>query len=155
MANVVDALVVSLGLDPSDFIQKSAAARADLKKTGDAGRRAADETEGNVKRATTAAGKNAQQLDAWGKGAAESLGKLRDSFVGLLAAIAGGTAVTKLLIDTTQAEAATGRLAHNLMIPVQTLSEWQQSMRLSGPDAAVCVRQPRRVANDGHPGHFP
>jgi muramidase (phage lysozyme) len=135
MANVVDALVVSLGLDPSDFIQKSAAARADLKKTGDAGRRAADETEGNVKRATTAAGKNAQQLDAWGKGAAESLGKLRDSFVGLLAAIAGGTAVTKLLIDTTQAEAATGRLAHNLMIPVQTLSEWQQSMRLFGGSA--------------------
>ena len=135
MANVIDALVVSLGLDPSDFIQKSEAARADLAKTGDAGRRAASETEGNVKRATDAAGKNAQQLDAWGKGAAESLGKLRDSFVGLLGAIAGGTAITKLVVDTTDAEAATGRLAHNLMMPVQTLSEWQQAMRLVGGTA--------------------
>ena len=135
MATVVDALIVSLGLDPSDFIQKSEAARADLAKTGDAGRRAASETEGNVKRATDAAGKNAQQLDAWGKGAAESIGKLRDTFLGLVAAFTLGKGIETFTVDTTQAEAAAGRVAHNLNIPVKTLSEWQQVMNTVGGTA--------------------
>jgi muramidase (phage lysozyme) len=133
--DVIDALTVTLGLDPSDFVAKSQTARADLAKTADAGRKAASETEDNVKRATAASTKHAKELDVWGKTAAEGLGKLRDAAIGLFAAFEGIKGASKLIIDTTQAEAATSRLAHNLSLPVQTLSQWQQVMRTVGGTA--------------------
>ena len=56
-------------------------------------------------------------------------------FGGLFAALVGGEAITKLVVDTTQAEAATGRLAHNLSLPVKTLSEWQDVIKEVGGTA--------------------
>jgi muramidase (phage lysozyme) len=135
MANVIDALVVSLGLDPADFIAKSASARADMQKTAAVGRKAAGDTETNFERASEASIKHSKELESWGKAAAESLGKLRDSALGLFAVFTAGKALDDFAKDTTVAEAATGRLAKNLAIPVQTLSEWQQVMQGIGGTA--------------------
>ena len=134
MATVVDALIVSLGLDPSGFIQKSEAARADMAKTADAGRRVASETEANFERSSEAGVKHSKELEAWGKRAAESLSLLRDSALGLLAVIGGADAV-KMVIDTSQAEAATARVAHNLQLPDKVVSQWQMAMAAVGGSA--------------------
>jgi soluble lytic murein transglycosylase-like protein len=135
MPTVLDALVVSLGLDPSDFIQKSEAARADMKKTAAAGRSVADETEESFAKSSAASVKHSKELEAWGKNAAESLSKLRDTAIGLFAAFTGAKAFGQMVIDTTGTEASMGRLAKNLNIPVKTLGEWRLAMLQVGGTA--------------------
>ncbi len=117
MATVIDALVVTLGLDASKYAQGQKQASASLKQTGE--------------EATT----TAKLLDAQGRAGAAFFTRLRNEALGFFAVIAGATGVKDLIRDITQGDAATGRLAHNLDMSTDTLAAWEGAAKRAGGSA--------------------
>lgn len=135
MPTVIDSLIVTLGLDPADYVQGSQAARTELQKTGEQATKTSKDVQLNLGRTSEASEKLAKDLEARGKSAAEFFGKIRDSAIGMFAVFTAGRGIKDFVEDTTSADAATGRLAKNLGMSAQVLSQWQQVMATVGGTA--------------------
>lgn len=118
MPTVIDSLVVTLGLDPSGYRQGQKNAQADIKRTKDEARAAAND------------------MEASGKKAAQFFGALRTEVVGLFAAFTGGAGLETFTRQTIATDAATGRLARNLGVATEELSAWQGVVKRTGGTAA-------------------
>ena len=117
MANVIDALVVTLGLDNRQFAKGSADARADSKRTREQ------------------LGSDARQIETEGKRAANYFRGLRNEVAGLFLAFAGASTLKDFASSILQGDAATGRLAANLGVATTQLSAWQGALKRVGGDA--------------------
>jgi hypothetical protein len=115
--NVVDQLVVTLGLDSSAFTKGSKETEAAFSKT---------------KGAATKAGKD---IEDSGKKSAGSIKKLRNQVIGLFAAFTAGRGIKEFVADITASNAATGRLSTVLDMSVDKLSSWQGIARATGGSA--------------------
>lgn len=107
MATVIDALVVTLGLDASGYTKGQKDAAGAITKT---------------REATVSAAKD---MEARGKQAAEFFSRLRREAVGLYAAFTGAQALRNFGKDAAAADASVGRLANNLGIAAEKLSAYQ------------------------------
>jgi flagellum-specific peptidoglycan hydrolase FlgJ len=107
MATVVDALLVTLGLDPSDFVKGQKQATESLKKTGDEADRAAKE------------------MEAKGKQAAQFFAQIKKEVVGLFAVFTAGKGIEAFVSDVVAGDAAVGRLATNIGMTTESLSAWE------------------------------
>lgn len=116
MATVIDALVVELGLDPSGFTKGQKQAAEGLLKT------------------KKEAERQGKEIEEAGKRASEAFyGRLKRESLSFFAALAGAVGLKEFISQITTADAATGRLARNLGLGVQSLSSWQlASQRLGG-----------------------
>lgn len=114
MATIVDALLVTLGLDVSGFM-------AGQKKTGEALKKTRDDATATAK-----------TLDAQGKKAAQFFGQIRDGILGVTAAALGAAGIKSFVENTTASGVAVGRLAKNLNMGVEELSAWEGVMRRLG-----------------------
>ena len=103
MPTIVDALVVTLGLDPAGFVKGQKDAAQSFKKTQDE---------------ATAVGK---QIENSGKQAAEFFSALRKEVIGLFAAFTAGKGLKEFIADITAGDAALGRMAGNLKTAPETL----------------------------------
>lgn len=112
--NIVDSLVVTLGLDSAKFTEGSKKTRDDLKNTRENANQAAKE------------------IAASGKQAAEFFGKLRNEALSLAAVFVGGMGVKAFVSNITTADAALGRASKNLGIATETLSAWGQVAERNG-----------------------
>jgi len=107
MAQIVDALLVTLGLDPSDFIKGQKQATESLKKTGDEADRAA------------------KDMEAKGKQAAQFFAQIKKEVLGLFAVFTAGKGMEAFVSDVVSGDAAVGRLAKNVGMTTESLSEWE------------------------------
>lgn len=114
MATVIDAFVVTLGLDPSGWKKGQRDTRDEIKRTKDD------------------ALKSGKDIEAGGKSAAQFIGSLKAQVLGLFAAFTAGAGLTAFARDTVTTNAATGRLAKNLGVATEELSAWQGVMRKVG-----------------------
>ncbi len=119
MASIVDALVVTLGLDASRFTSGSKQASADLRKTKEDANAAA------------------KQIEASGRQAAEFFKRLRNEAIALFATFTAGRGLAEFIRDITLSDAATGRLAHNLDMSTQQLSAWEKAAESVGGSAGA------------------
>jgi hypothetical protein len=117
LPTVIDSLIVELGLDPAKYTAGRKQVEQDFGKTKDTALR------------------TAKDIEASGSRAASFFSKLRTEFLALTAAMLSAEALKKLTIDTSDAVAATGRLANTLGIAVKTFSQWQNASRLAGGSA--------------------
>lgn len=115
---VVDALVVTLGLDPRGLEKGRKEAAAEILKLRDQSKRAADETESRTSRTLI------------------GLGKIRQEVVGLALAFAGARGVGDFVSSIISGDAATGRLARNLGVATESLSAWQYALKSVNGSAA-------------------
>ncbi len=116
--NVIDALVVTLGLDPSGYVKGTAAAQASLKQMNAEELKAAKEQEAATKLRT------------------EAYRKLATEVLGLFAVFTAGRGVADFVRDITAGDAAAGRLAHNLNMSVGDLQAWEGAAQRAGGSAA-------------------
>lgn len=105
--NVVDSLVVTLGLDPAGWTKGQKEAVAALKRT---------ETE---------ATKTAKELEARGKQAAQFFSSVKTQVVALTAAFLGASGIKQFVSQVTTSDAALGRLSKNLGISARELAAWE------------------------------
>lgn len=117
MATVIDALVVTLGLDPKG-VQKGG------------------------KEATTAFGKVTQGATKMGKyvsagvdTAADSFRSLQRNALAFFAVLTAGKTLKAFISDTTSSNVAAGNLARNLGTSVQSLTTWQKATQAMGGTA--------------------
>src|SRR4051812_47527281 len=116
-ATVVDALVVTLGLDPKNYNQGLKKAVEDLNK------------------AKFEASSTAKSIEASGKQAAQFFTKLRNEAIALFAVFTGITGIKNFVADIVSTDAATGRLARNLGMSAATLTQWENAAELAGGTA--------------------
>jgi len=106
MATVIDALVMTLGLDSKEFDKSSKKIDTDLTK---------------VKRKSK---KTADEMSAHNKRAAESYRRIKVELLGLLAALGAAAGVKGFLRDMVGGEATLGRLSRNLNVSARSLEAW-------------------------------
>lgn len=114
MATIIDALLVTLGLDASSYKKGQGEAKESLRKTKDE------------------ATKTAKEIELRGKQAAAFFTKLRNEAVALWAVFSAGRGLKDFARDITSTDAATGRLAKNLNISVSALTEWRGAVERAG-----------------------
>ena len=118
MSTVIDALVLTLGLDASKFVKGQKEAEASLKKTKESAAAHGKEIEGSMKAAT------------------EGVSKLTKEFLGLFAIFTGGKAVKDFISDVTKSDANLGRFANNLKMSTKDLQSWQGAVESVGGAAS-------------------
>jgi hypothetical protein len=117
MATVIDALVVTLGLDPTQFKKGSADARTaltDTRKTGD---------------------DMAKGLQDAGKKGSEGLANIRKEALALLSVFTAGLGIVSFVKNVIGETAQLGRSASDLNISTVALSEWQLAAKRAGSTA--------------------
>lgn len=117
MATIIDALVVTFGLQPEGFNRGRGEVSRGLKKS---------------REEAAAAGKD---FEVFGKRAGDFFGKMRNEAVGLFLAFQGASSVTSFVTDLITGDAATGRLAKNIGMATQELSAWQLAVKSVGGDS--------------------
>lgn len=114
MATVIDALVVTLGLNATGFTQGAKQANAALGST------------------STQANKTSKDMEAWGKNAAASMSKLRNEVLGLLAVFTAGVGIKQFVDNTINSTASLGRMSENLQMSAKDLAMWQLANKNAG-----------------------
>lgn len=114
MATIIDSLLVTLGLDSSEFDSKRSKVDKGLKSTGDE------------------ADKTGKKLKQSGKSGAEGYETLTKSAAKFLALIGGTMAVKRFIEQTIESSAALALLSRNLGESVNTISAWSNAAELAG-----------------------
>ena len=114
MATVIDALMVTLGLDPKAF-----------KK----GAKEAEDAQGKLNKTVAKGQTDAEKA---GKKAADQMGKFRNEVLRTAAAFVGLNAIKSFVANVTQSDAALGRMATNLGDSIQDLSVWKGAADAAG-----------------------
>lgn len=114
MATVIDRLVVSLGLDATEFEDGKKKAHEGLKDVRDD------------------AEKTGKSLDAEGKTGAQFFGRLTKGALTLFGVLAGASSFTEFIRMNAAASASTGRFAANIGSATKDLSIWQEIVKQSG-----------------------
>lgn len=114
MATVIDALVVTLGLDAKAFKKGSEESLKHVKKTGEEAERV---------------GKN---MERSGQQAAQFFAKLRTEALSLLAVFTAGTGLKNFTVNTINTAAGLGRMSDNLGLSTERLTAWQRVAENAG-----------------------
>jgi hypothetical protein len=117
MATVVDALVVTLGLDLAAFKR----GKADATKA--------------TKTLTAEEREAAKSIEAANKRAAESFQKVRNEVLALVAIFTAGMGIKNFTESTINSAASLGFMAKNLQMSTQDLSAWQRAAERAGGSA--------------------
>lgn len=114
MATIIDSLVVELGLDPAKWKAGQQEADVSVAKTREAAQKGATEWEGLANRA-----------DA-------HLRTIQTQALKLASIFLGGLGVEKVITHFAQVDAAAGRTARYLKMPIDVLSQWENAARTVG-----------------------
>lgn len=123
MANVIDALVVELGLNAKGFLSGAKQVKTSLKDTSEA------------------AEKHAKEMERSGKIAAEYFSKIRNEALALLGIFTAGVGIKNFVENTIVGAASLGRLSQNLDVSTERLSAWQRVAEDAGGTAAGMTAQ--------------
>lgn len=123
MANVIDALVVELGLNAKGFLTGAKQVKTSLKDTSEA------------------AEKHAKEMERSGKIAAEYFSKIRNEALALLGIFTAGVGIKNFVENTIVGAASLGRLSQNLGVSTERLSAWQRVAEDAGGTAAGMTAQ--------------
>lgn len=117
MATIIDALLVTIGLDPTAF------------------KKGAKEVEVAQAKLGKGAAKGQSEADKAAKSAAENMAKFRNEILRTAAALVGLNAIKSFVSSVTGSDSALGRMANNLDTNVGSLSNWENAARLAGGSA--------------------
>lgn len=117
MATIVDALLVTLGLDVSGYKKGQKEAGDSLKKFGD---RSAEET---------------KKIEAQGKAMAEGFNKVKNEILGLVAVAMGSYGVKSFFENMVNGQASLARSSRDLGVSVKELDAWSAAATSVGGTA--------------------
>ncbi len=123
MATVIDALIVTLGLDGANYKKGAKDASASTDKMKKDAERAAKE------------------MEARGKQAAQFFSKVRNEALLFFGVFTAGRGLTNFAVDMVATAASLGRLSDNLSTSVEDLDAWQRASQRAGGSAAGITAQ--------------
>lgn len=129
MATVIDALIVTLGMDSKGFDSKTKDVDKVLKKTGDSTR------------------KLSKDADAMGKQYGRALSSIRNQAIALFAVFTAGKGIKNFITDTVSSTATLGKLSDNIGISVNRLRAYQLANEKAGGSQGGLVNQLKESAN--------
>lgn len=138
MANIIDSLVVALGLDASNFEVGQKKTEEGLKSIEETAEKTAEELENvevGLKKIRENSDKSAKEFEAHQKRAAYMVKQVRDQILGLVAAFTAGKGFSSFLSDVTQTDAVAGRLAKNIGMSADQLTAWEAIVTQTGGTA--------------------
>ena len=142
MASIIDSLIVTLGLDASQFTSGQKAVATGIDQMRDKTKQAAKDDSDrqkqqreDLKRTKDEAQQRAKEIEAAGKRAADFFTRLRTEALLLFAAFAGTSGLKQFVENITTSDAATSKLAHNLGMSTELLSEWETAAARTGGSA--------------------
>ena len=117
MADIVDAFVVQLGLDPSNYQREIKNYRDDRKRLAEEDARANRVTEDAQKRQIA------------------GFKQMRNEAVGFLTVLAGANTLRGFAQNILEGDAATGRFAANMGVATERLGAWEEAVKRAGGTA--------------------
>ena len=129
MATIIDALVVTLGLDPKQFKQ---------------GQKEALDSQKKFKEEAT---KGTKEVEAQATKATASFAKLRNELMGLAAAFVGMAALKSFADKITQTDANTSRMARSMNMSAKELTTWQGVATRAGGTADGIAASFKNITN--------
>jgi hypothetical protein len=117
MATVIDSLVVTLGLDPSQFTKGQREALDSFRKTQEE------------------AVKGGKAVEDQSKKSMEALGDIKTQALELFAVFAGGKGAVEFFGQIVKGDAAVGRLARSTNLSAEAINKWQGAARVYGGTA--------------------
>ncbi len=133
MVDIVDAFVVSLGLDPTQYNQEVKKFREDRKKLA----------EENIK--------YGQEEQDTQKRSADGVRRLRNETAGFLLMLAGANSLKQFVGNMLSGDAATGRFAANIGMATERVAVWEGALERVGgkaEDAQSSLRALSSIFND-------
>lgn len=130
MTDVVDALLVTLGLDASQFRNEQNLAILDFKKT------------------QVQAGQTAKAMEAEGKRAAQFFSNIKTEALSLMGVLLGGKGLTEFVGSATRDMAALGREAKNIGVAVPMLDAFRMAVERNGGSADAAVASMRGLTDE-------
>ncbi|MDH2051159.1 lytic transglycosylase domain-containing protein [Achromobacter marplatensis] len=129
MATVIDALVVTLGMNAKGFKQGAAEVDSSLTHTREE------------------SAKTAREMEVRGKQAAMFFSKVRNEALALLAVFTAGMGIKSFVSSTIQSTASLSRLSENLNMSAQDLAEWQLAAKNAGGSVEGITEQLKESAD--------
>ena len=123
-STVIDALVVTLGLDASSYTQGQTKARDELARTQTA-----------EKKRTEAAVADSKEMERAAANVVQAYTKIRNEILGLFAVLMAGRGLKEFVTNITTTDAAAGYMARSLGIATDELEAWQTVAERSGGTA--------------------
>ncbi|MDB5777612.1 MAG: hypothetical protein JWP38_3745 [Herbaspirillum sp.] len=145
---VIDALLVTLGLDSSGFKKGSDDASKAQKKLGDQAAQTAKAVEQQEKKLADAQAKRAKELEARSKNIALGLNKIRNEALGLLAIFTAGVGLKSFIQNTITSAASLDRMSSNLGMSAKDLSMWQLANERAGGSLEGMTSQIKTASSD-------
>ena len=145
---VIDALLVTLGLDATQFtkgVDASTKAQAKLTAGAAAGAKDVEQLE---KKLAGAQVTRAKEMEARAKSVAEGFKKIRNEALGLLALFTAGMGLKSFAENTINTAAGLDRMSANLGMSAKDLSMWQLAAKHAGGTAEGMTGQLKAAASD-------
>lgn len=129
MATVIDALVVTLGLNAKGFKQGAA------------------EVDDSLQHTREESARTAREMEARGKQAAQFFSKVRNEALALLAVFTAGMGLKSFVSSTIESTASLARMSDNLNMSAKDLAEWQLAAKNAGGSVEGITAQLRESAD--------
>lgn len=129
MATVIDALVVTLGLNAKGFKQGAA------------------EVDDSLQHTREESARTAREMDEKGKKAAQFFKRVRNEALALLAVFTAGMGLKSFVSSTIESTASLARMSDNLNMSAKDLAEWQLAAKNAGGSAEGITAQLRESAD--------
>lgn len=172
-ATIIDALLVTLGIDMRPFQKGIQDVKSELLNLTKEGKKRATEEEKTATKLDTqekdrakkqrsdreaeeraqkkAREKKAKEIEAQAKKAGESMLRLRNEALGMAAALLGTSVITSFVAQITRSDASVGRLSNNLGIATEELTAWKgaaEKMGGTGADIEGAFRNINKIIQD-------
>ena len=148
MATVIDALLVTLGLDASNFSKGVEQAEKSQEKISAAAKKAEKERLEIEKKEKAARDQRAKEVDAGVKRTVQGFEKMRGEALGFFSALMGASSITGFLSNVIGTAAGLDRVSANLGMSAKDLSMWQLANERAGGSAEGMTAQLKESASE-------
>lgn len=148
MTTIVDALLVTLGLDVKGYKKGADEAEKAQKKLEDSSKKSAKKMTDEEKKLDEARKKQAKEQEARAKAMGQGLAKMRNEALGLFAVFAAGMGIKDFVLGTINSEAGLSRMSKNLDMTAKNLAEFKLANEKAGGSAEGMVAQLKQSAED-------
>lgn len=147
MATVIESLVVTLGLDITNFRRGTADATRARNTLGDTNRRQDAETSAREKKLAAEQAKRGKEAEARAKAMADGFRKVRNEALSLFALFTAGVGIKNFIANTVESAVQLGYLSQNLKVSIESLQAYGRAAERAGGTTEGAFAQLRESAD--------
>lgn len=147
MATVIESLIVTLGLDTTNFRRGTADATRARNTLGDTNRRQDAETSAREKKLAAEQARRGKEADARAKAMADGFRKVRNEALSLFALFTAGVGIKNFIANTVESAVQLGYLSQNLKRSIESLQAYGRAAERAGGTTEGAFAQLRESAD--------